>query len=81
MDKPFRIQEHLKKKYWRRRIVGDMPAIPPTDNGHYELPDEQITDGPYQYLTQEDFLREIEPSAHDINSKFQSTRPIKELVE
>lgn len=76
-----KITEHLKKQYWKRRVVGDLPSPPPTDNGHYEVPLNEPYGANYRYLSQEDFMREIEPSAHDINSKYQSTRPIKELKE
>lgn len=78
-----RISDHIKnKKLWKRRVVGDLPVPAPTDpNSHYEQPDETPFETAFRYLTQEDFMREIEPSAHDINSKYQSTRPIKELRE
>ena len=76
-----KINEHLKKQYWKRRVVGDLPSPPPTDNRHYEIPLNEPYGANYRYLSQEDFMREIEPSAHDINSKYQSTRPIKELKE
>lgn len=76
-----KINEHLKKQYWKRRVVGDLPSPTPTDNGHYEIPLNEPYGANYRYLSQEDFMREIEPSAHDINSKYQSTRPIRELFD
>lgn len=82
MTAPLNISEHLKKQFIKRRIVGDTPVKLPTDpNNYYVYPDDNPFDGRFQYLTQEDLKREIEPSAHDINSKYQSTRPIKELRE
>lgn len=76
------INSHLKKQFIRRRIVGDTEPKPPTNAEYYVYPDEYDPfDGRFQYLTQEDLKREIEPSAHDINSKYQSMRPIKELRE
>lgn len=75
------ISQHLKKQYWKRRIVGDLPAPTPTNSEHYEIPLNESMGGNYRYLSQEDFMREIEPSAHDINSKYQSTRPIRELFD
>lgn len=76
------INSHLKKQFIRRRIVGDSIPKPPTDPGNYYVyPNEGPLDNRFQYLTQEDIKREIEPSAHEINSRFQSTRPIKELQE
>lgn len=77
------ISSHLKKQYIKRRTVGDKAPKPPTDpNGYYVYPDERSAlDYSFQFLTQEDLKREIEPSAHDINSRFQSSREIKELRE
>lgn len=75
------ISQHLKKQYWKRRVVGDLPVPPPSDNGHYEFPINEPAGVNFRYLSQEDFMREIEPSAHDINSKYQSTRPIRELFD
>lgn len=72
------ISEHLKKKYWRRRVYGDLPTELPTKSEYYYndyINEDNVT---YRLMTQEDLLREIEPSAHDINSKYMSTRPIKE---
>lgn len=76
------ISSHLTKQFWRRRIVGDTTPKSPSNAEYYEYPpDESLFDKRFQFLTQEDFKREIEPSAHDINSQYQSTRPIKELQE
>lgn len=77
------INSHLKKQFIKRRIVGDTePKLPTDPGGYYAYPDgDGRLDNRFQYLTQEDLKREIEPSAHDINSRYQSTREIKELRE
>lgn len=76
------INSHLKKQFIKRRIVGDTTPKMPTNAEYYVYPDENNPfDNRFQYLTQEDLKREIEPSAHDINSKYQSTRPIKQWRE
>lgn len=72
------INSHLKKQFIRRRIVGDTMPKPPSNAEYYYYPNGR-SDPNFQYLTQEDLKREIESSAHDINSHYQSTRPIKEL--
>ncbi|MDE6534571.1 MAG: phage portal protein [Muribaculaceae bacterium] len=74
------ISQHFKKEFWKRRVTEDAEVKPPTNAEHYIQP--IITNGDrFQYLTQSDFMKEIEPSAHNINGRFQSTRPIKEVVE
>lgn len=75
------IRSHLKKEFIKRRIVGDAIPKPPTNAEYYVYPCDNPLDNRFQYLTQEDLKREIESSAHEINSKYQSTRPIKELRE
>lgn len=74
-----RISDKLKKAFWQR-IVTDDSDIPilPSANPYYYLPNPTQGSLRVQYLTQEDFDKERVPSAHDINSKFQSTRPIWE---
>lgn len=74
------ISEHLKKPYWKRRIVGDKPVDLPSDSTYF-YEDKQDLSAPTQNLTEEDLLREIEPTAHNINSQYQSTRAIKQPVE
>lgn len=75
------ISQHLKKEYWRRRVNPDAAANRRTNlcNSYYVDPQLPKDAGHYQLLTQEDFMREVEPSAHDINSKYQSTRPIYDV--
>lgn len=54
------------KKKWRRRT-------PPLMINGRTIQSADTVD-----LTQEDFLNELSPSAHDVNSKYMSTRPIYE---
>lgn len=80
MVEKINISQHFKKEFWKRRVTEDAEVKPPTNAEHYIEP--IITNGDrFQYLTQSDFMKEIEPSAHNINGRFQSTRPIKEVVE
>lgn len=77
-----KISDHLVKEYWRRRVTDDATPPPPTYATNYEkTPPIVLPNGRFRYLTQSDFLNEIEPSAHNINGRFQSTRPIKEVRE
>lgn len=74
------ISEHLQKDYWKRRTASDKPIrfASATTAGNYRTP--SLAQSNFVYLTQEDFMREIEPSAHDINSAYYSKRPVWELV-
>lgn len=74
------VSELLKKDYWYRRVNAESTEIPyPTNSQRYR--DVQFTDGiQRRRLTNDDFLNELSPSAHSINSKYWSTRPIRELV-
>lgn len=69
------ISIHLKKQFWKRRI--NPTAIDrhiPLNATNYVVPD--VTEINVDYFTQEDFMREIESSAHEINSRIMSTRPV-----
>lgn len=72
------ISQHLQKEFWKRRVHPDasMQRRINLCAGYYVNPIAFTDAGHYQLLTQEDLLREVEPSAHEINSDFQSTRPI-----
>lgn len=74
-----RISDHLKKAYWTRIITddSDVPVLP-SPNIYYFPSSPQQGNLRVQHLTQDDFDKERIPSAHDINSKYQSTRPIWE---
>lgn len=70
------IGEHFKKDYWTRRIplnsaikqeVGGSDYIASTKGG----PNFRVLN-----LTQDDFLSELEPTAHEVNSEYMSTRPV-----
>lgn len=73
------ISQHHRKKFWRRLLADDAESRPPSNAEHYY--DANSYDGNYQLLTQTDFRKEIEASAHDINGRYQSTRPIQEVQE
>lgn len=80
MTTSLRIQDHHKKEYWKRRVAPDAAIKPPTNCEYYIAPS-PVRGERFQLLTQSDLMKEIEPSAHDINGRYQSTRPIKEAVE
>lgn len=73
------ISEHLQKDYWVRRLTPDSPvAYSNRGNIKYREPFIRDSGSSYVYLTQEDLMNEIEPSAHEVMSKYQSMRPIYE---
>lgn len=75
-----RISDRLHKKYWRRRVNPDaVDKHTPVGAQYYQEPAMSFDDGCYMLLTQEDFCRENDPLAHDINSKYMSMRPIYEV--
>lgn len=79
-----KITPHLKKELWKRLIhEGDSKAslFPAKGLTNYKTPMPTPIGQHYRYLTQIDFLNEIEPSAHEINADYLSLRPIKELVD
>lgn len=75
-----RISDKLQKQFWRRRINPDaVDKHTPVGAQYYQQPAMSFDDGCYMLLTQEDFCRENDPLAHDINSKYMSMRPIYEV--
>lgn len=75
-----KISERLQKQYWRRRINPDaVDKHTPVGAQYYQQPAMSFDDGYYMLLTQEDFCRENDPLAHDINSRYMSMRPIYEV--
>ena len=70
------ISEHFKKDYWTRRI----PAQSAIKQEYGGVDYRQSKTGGAGYrmlnLTQDDFLSEIEPTAHEINSEYMSRRPV-----
>lgn len=75
-----RISDRLQKQFWRRRINPDaVDKHTPVGAQYYQEPTMSFDDGCYMLLTQEDFCRENDPLAHDINSKYMSMRPIYEV--
>lgn len=79
----FRIEDKLKKEYWRRRIHPDAKRKRhlPYASTYYVDPSLPSDGGDYLLLTQEDLMREVEPSAHSINSDIMSTRPVYDVRE
>lgn len=78
-----RIEDKLKKEYWRRRIHPDAKRRRriPYASTYYVEPNLPSDSGDYLLLTQEDLMREVEPSAHVINSDIMSTRPVYDVRE
>ncbi len=76
------ISQHLQKEFWRRRVNPDAPnKHTPANAELYVYPNINISNGDFAYYSQEDFLRENEPSAHDINSRYMSLRPVYDVRE
>lgn len=75
------ISELLVKDFWYRRVNFDVTEVPqPTNPQNYRsIP---FCDGILRReLTNDDFINELTPTAHSINSRYWSTRPVHELVE
>lgn len=53
-----------KKKPWRRRVFGGAPGADPARSVGYKI------------MTQDEFLNELTPAAHAINSPMMSRRPV-----
>lgn len=73
-----KIGNYLKKEYWRRRVpdLSSINARKGVGADYYVDPISFRSGGAVQLLTQEDFMREFETTAHDINSDLQSMRPV-----
>lgn len=73
-----KISEYLKKDYWARRVNPDSVNMYPPIGGQagYRQPKLGGPGVGYVYLTQDQFLNEVNPAAHEINSRFMSQRPI-----
>lgn len=78
-----KISEHIQaKEFWKRRINPDAPEKhEPANAGLYAQPTQSFSDNSYNYYTQEDFMRENDPLAHDINSRYMSMRPVYDVQE
>ncbi len=76
------ISQHLQKEFWKRRVNPDAPDKHiPINAELYAYPTNEVLGNHYAYYTQEDFMRENEPSSHDINSRFMSMRPVYDVRE
>ena len=78
-----KISDHIQaKEFWKRRINPDAPEKHcPANAELYAQPTQFFSDNSYNFYTQEDFMRENDPSAHDINSRFMSMRPVYDVQE
>lgn len=76
MATPFRVQDHLRKEYWKRRVAPGSDVPLPVNSNYYIKPLPDNSGECFRYMTTSDFLNEIEPSAHEINSPHWLTRPI-----
>lgn len=71
------IKEHLKKDYWVRRVTLDRSEIMPSlTSANYKRPVLADAEHAYLYLTQENLMDEVTPTAHKIFSKYLSQRPV-----
>ena len=68
------ISNNFKKVPWKRRVHPDKVTLTYARN-YKPLPGGSLTDS-YVQLTSSDFLNELSPAAHPINSRYMSTRPI-----
>lgn len=68
------ISNNFKKVPWKRRVHPDKVTLTYARN-YKPLPGGSFTDC-YVQLTSSDFLNELSPAAHPINSRYMSTRPI-----
>lgn len=68
------ISKNFKKVPWVRRVHPDNVSLVYTRN-YRPLPGRSLKDA-FVQLTSEDFLNELSPAAHPINSRYMSTRPI-----
>lgn len=70
------ISEHLKKDYWRRRVKPGTNLVKTSIHNSGIYRPLGCSDAVYIKMTQDDFLDEIESTAHDVNSKYMSQRAI-----
>lgn len=79
------ISEHLKKPYWKRRVNADTEVPDPTESTFYIEEDRYLesshSNANFRYMTNADFLNEIEAGAHEINNRYWSAKPIKSWID
>lgn len=77
------ISEHLKKDYWVRRVTPDNASmsVPAGGRPGYRVSKTAGFGVGFINLTQDNFLNEIYPEAHKINSRFMSQRPIYKMSD
>ena len=71
------ITEHLKKDYWVRRVTPDRVGFAKAlTHTNYKVPTQEDVGHANIYLTQENLMDEVTPTAHKIFSEYLSKRPI-----
>lgn len=78
------ISQHIQNKEpWRRRVAPGTRDVPAPANSHYYAipPTMGFDDDNFRYMTTSDFLNEIWPSAHEINSPHWICRPVYQWVD
>lgn len=76
------IGSHLTKEFWSRRVAEDSPERHmPRRAEYYSQSAPWLEDSAVDLYTQEDFMRENTPSAHAINSRYMSLRPVYDVRE
>lgn len=75
-----RIEPLLRKKPWRRLLDNDVMAPPMTNADYYIIPEDDYGLN-YQYLSNEDLMKESIETAHAINSNLYSSRPVWDVIE
>lgn len=73
------ISSHFQKPYWVRRVHPDK-VNQTFARGYKPMPGGSPTDY-YIQLTSSDFLNELSPAAHEVNSSYMSLRPIWKQTE
>lgn len=78
------ISQHIQNKEpWRRRVAPGTRDIPaPANSTYYSIPPTTGSDDEnFRYMTTSDFLNEIWPSAHEINSPHWICRAVYQWVD
>lgn len=76
-DYDMRITDHFRHEYWLRRVAPGTRDIPiPANNQYYVEPPLPTYGECFRPMTTSDFLNEIWPSAHEINSPHWIMRPV-----
>lgn len=77
MTENINISEHFQKPFWRRRVNADTQVPPPANATFYVQNALPTTGEHFRDMTNADFLNEICAGAHEINSMYWSSKPVK----